>query len=365
MKKIICMIILLMCFTLTGCGAKEFELDLLEYITVEFNGNNGNGLAQVDFDSDRLKSYLQDLSSDFKNDDLDLIIKSISVSLDNAEDLTNEDTINAMVKWDDELAGEHNIKFTGNTKNFQVIDLTDKIFIDLFKDIELIFEKISPNSSVLIQNKSTDSELKDISYLSNSSNVANGDTITIKAIVYPGQFDEEKYIVGEKEKDFIVSGADEYVKNFEDIDDSTKEKLIAQADDVLTTHFSKFSTYVYTIHKTYSTRNYDESSVEIISKPIINSHFASYKEGLDTKYWIDHNSLYLVYEMTVIDSKLTEPVTIYPVIQCVDFIKRGSGEIYFELGDVEHFETYKDLDTLKADIVDKNKAKFNFEDVNL
>lgn len=364
MKKILLITTIFFCFVLTSCGSHK--VDLLEYVDIEFSGSEGIGVAEINLDETRLKLNLQNNSKDLNEAVLDTIVNSITFSLDKEKELSNEDSVIATLKWNDELANDYGFNFSGESKNFIVSDLQERIVADFFEDIEIILEGVSPKSKVLIQNNSSDSKIKNVTYSAQpSSMIANGDTITITANYSKNDFSEDEYIIEDNKKDFVVDGADEYIKTFDSIDDDAIEKLKSQAEDILTTRFSKLSTYTYAIHNTYVTAKFDEDSIELISRPIIDSYFSSYKDGLSNSYVSEYNMIYLVFEMTVIDFKLDEPKTIYPVVTCKNFIQRSSGETYFELSNVSYYKNFNDIATLEANIIDANKAKYDFENITL
>lgn len=363
MKKLLSMLIILTCLVLTSCG--DTKVDLLDYVSVEFSGYDGVGIAEVEFDEVRLKLNLENNSNKINEAVITTIINSISATLDTEKELSNEDSVNLTLKWNDELANDYGFKFSGDAKSYTVTELTERIVVDLFKDVEIILSGVSPYSKAVIQNNSTDSKIKNVSFTTYSSYIANGDTITVNAFYTSSLFNDEEYTVLEKEKEFTVSGADEYIKKFESMDEDAIEKLKTQAEDILTTQFNKTSNYTSAVHGTYSTYRFDETSIELISRPLIESYFLAYKDGLSSSYSTDQNLIYLVYEMTVLDATLTEPKTIYPVVRCKKIIERNTGETYFELSDVSYYKSFEDLDTLKADIIDSNKAKYDYQEINL
>lgn len=363
MKKVLILTTLLVCLVLTSCGS--YQVDLLDYVIVEFSGSDGVGVANVILDEERLKSNLESNSKKASAIVIKSIVDSVSVNLDKEKELSNEESILATLKWNDELANDYGIKLKGDSKSFTVTNLAERIVVDLFKDIEVFLDGVSPNGRVVIQNNSSDDKIKKVTYNSSEYTAGNGYTITVKAGNYNSSFNSDEYIILETEKEFTISGADEYISKFDDIDSISLEKLKNQAEDILTTRFSEAKNYVYAVHNTYSTYRFDVDSIDIKSTELKNIYYLSYKDGLSSTYIRDYNMSYLIYEMKVNDAKLTEETIIYPIISCKNFINRDTGETYFELSDVSYYKSFNDLDTIKADLIDSNKAKYDYEEIDV
>lgn len=363
MKKVLVLAPLLVCLFLTSCGS--YQVDLLDYVIVEFSGSDGIGTAKVVFDDEGLKYNLENNSKKASSVVVKSIVDSVSISLDKEKELSNEDSVNITLTWNDELANDYSFNFKGEPKSFIVSNLKERIQVDLFKDIEVYLDGVSPNGRVVIQNNSSDDIIKKVIYSSSEYNVGNGDTVTIKASYYNIGFNTDDHIILESEKEFTISSADEYTKTFEEIDAQALEKLKTQAEDILTTRFSEAKNYIYAVHNTYSTYRFDVDSIDIISTELKDSYFLSYKDGLSSTYIRDNNMVYLIYEMKVNDAKLSEEIIIYPIVSCKNFINRNTGETYFELTDVSYYKSFKDLDSIKADLIDSNKAKYDYEEISL
>lgn len=122
-KRII--IILAASIMLIGCGKKDPEIDgvvdIFDYVTVEFDGTNGQGRANVVIDYDNLelemvggRDKLEALDS---VEDLGTLNKyinvcaSLSFSSDQYTDLSNGDVVTVSVVYDEEAARAADVVF--------------------------------------------------------------------------------------------------------------------------------------------------------------------------------------------------------------------------------------------------------------
>ena len=118
-------IILAASIMLIGCGKKDPEIDgvvdIFDYVTVEFDGTNGQGRANVVIDYDNLelemvggRDKLEALDS---VEDLGTLNKyinvcaSLSFSSDQYTDLSNGDVVTVSVVYDEEAAKAADVVF--------------------------------------------------------------------------------------------------------------------------------------------------------------------------------------------------------------------------------------------------------------
>lgn len=359
MKKKLLMMVVFATVLLTACG--KHSVDLNDYISVEFSGGDGIGVARVVFDSSALNSELQENYSGAPvnaYDDVNKIVRSISYDTDVTNDLSNGDKVTLSIEWNDDYASDSKFKLSGKETTYKVSGLTERVELDLFADVELVLDGVSPNATVLVSNTSTNKNLENVRYSLDKYNVANGDEVTVTAY---GNLSENEFIIDTYEKTYIVDGADEYAKAYSDLDDSALERLKSQAEDVLTSELANRSSYLSLMHQNSYAYGFDIASVNIKSKELDSAYFATFKDGLQRSYSDVYNSIFLVYEVTATDGKSEGEVTALVTVYCKNFIKRDSGEATFEISNVVINKGYADVEQLKTNIVDTNKAKYEFE----
>lgn len=364
MKKKL-LLLALSCTLLVGCGSNK--IDLIDFISVEFSGGNGAGTASVSLDTASLRT---ELSENYKgapineSSDISSIISSINYSFDNNSELSNGDEILLEITWNETIVENAKYTFNAKTQTYKIAGLPERETLDLFDGVELIYDGVSPNASVLVRTTSDNTLLENVRYNIDKYQVANGDEIVVTASFSTSVISENDYIIPQKEKTFTVQGADEYVKSYSDIDEDAIARLTAQSDDILASTLANKSTYLSAMHQSSSSYGFDINGVTIKSKELKSIYFASFKDGLDKSWGDVYNSTFLVYEVTATDS-LSETVTALVTIYCKDFIKRAEGDTSFEISNVVYNKGFATQDQLTTNVVDTNKAKYEFEIIEI
>lgn len=134
MKKIISTFLVgvMLLYAITGCGSKNENagINLMDYAAVSFDGDNGEGTANVDVDYDSLETDM--VGGQDKVDALELedamkylnAVEKISYSFDKSDNLSNGDTIVLTVSYDETTVNEAGVIFDDTlTKEYTVSGL--------------------------------------------------------------------------------------------------------------------------------------------------------------------------------------------------------------------------------------------------
>ena len=355
---------------LAGCSSKK-KLDLMEFATVEFQGLNEKGTAKLDvnwgsFEDAILTEKEKDsLSSMGKLMELE---ESISFTLDKKEGLSNGDQVTVTVKWDKEIADKYKLAFTGKDKQLTVSDLMMPTELDVFEDVHIEYEGVSPDAKAILRNTSSDPFIKTINYvMDNSYSIKNGDKITVTAQYNEQKAEEEGYLIKENEKVFTVEGIDEYITSYDKIDNDTLEKLDKQGRDLIDSALANkmsYQRYLYSEFSKSASVKFD--SLEILGVDLYNSYFFALKEGLEGGYGDVNNSVFMVYKIrfksNVTEEGQEENIT-YISVYYKDFIQRDTGNIDVVVTDGSIASYGDNYDDIYRDIVTINKAKYDYEEI--
>ncbi len=125
-RTVLSAIILGLVLTVTGCGSKQEEADdgvtnILDYVTVDFDGKNGEGTAYVSVDYDGLETEMvggQEKINEMSDvEDLEELttyinaVASISLSIDKNSGLSNGDKVTVSVTYDESAASSASVDF--------------------------------------------------------------------------------------------------------------------------------------------------------------------------------------------------------------------------------------------------------------
>ena len=351
-------------FLLSGCGATK--IDISEYVNVSYTGINGRALATVDVDFDALENIV--LGEGGENIDkiyqLAALEESVKCKLSKDEELSNGDSINITIKWNEDTAKKCGVKLTGSEKTIKVSGLEEGKIVDLFSDIEIDFSGVAPEAKASVRNTSRDSYVSSIYYsVEPAVDIANGDEIIVTANCDVAAAERKGYIINETEKKYTVEGIDEYIISYEGIDEETRTKMDAQARDIIEAKLAdkyEYVSYMYP-NKYY----FSEEDQEIIDIKLNRAYFFCLKDGLKSdSFGTVRNSVFLVYEVSAIDSRSPEGKTTYFPVYFSDFIKRDTGNLDVSVTNARiSYDTYDTLDDLYREIVTANKDRYIFEEI--
>lgn len=371
MKKIkkgnLILVLSVMVLLLAGCGKQKVNLS--EYVNVTYTGLNGKATAVVDIDFSAMEDFLVDEKAD-DGENLKRVLEigsSVTCELDKAEDLSNGDKIIASIKWDDEVAKEYGLAFSGKSKEIEVTGLEEGKVMDLFQDISLEYSGISPLANVTICNNSKDSFVAGVYYTAEKTyEIANGDEIKVTAKCSESEAEEQGYIIEETEKIYTVEGLDEYVKEYAQIDAATLEKIDAQANDLIDAALAdKNFQYLWYFYPGQMISIYDVGNYEMSEAKLTNAYFLSLKDGGEGDWGKGNNSLYFVYTIHTKDELTPEGKDGYVLIHLQDILLKNTGDIEAAIWDAKIITTnYDDYDKMYNDIVTANKAKYTCEEIS-
>lgn len=352
----------LMAGTMTGCG--KTEIDVMEGLTVEFNGIDGQGTASLSnkyfWEEDAFEA-----AGISDSDDLSLLGKmaaieaAVSYEVSPKENLSNGDEVTVRADVDNETAGEYKIKFTAEEKKYTVKGLKEIEQIDLFENIDVEYQGVAPYVKAYIQNGNNNLPVY-VSYtLDKNENLSGGDTVTVKAEYDASQLLERGYTAGDGTKEFVVPECDEYITKLSQIPDDTMAKMKKQIEDAIQA----------------------EGWDTVTSVEFAGNYFLSLKPGMNGR---DYNAVYVLYKIEDVDmenpdeqlyfytyGKFSNLVLLKDGTCSVDlsryempsgsaFSKRiFSGDIFWR-GDY-YYVGFEDIDTMFNKCVTQNIESYEYE----
>ena len=343
---------------------RKTTLSLNDYVSIEYNGYDGHGTADVIFDWDALEKKFDEIygkkdiddAKDFSNAlSLYTLEDSIRFDLDKNSFLSNGDKITLTWSYDNELAEKYKIEFEDDKKIFTVSDLKEIKEIDPFEDLEVTFSGTSPYASVSWEITSKDEIYNSISFdASKDDNLTDGETITITLDTY----DDDEYFLNEygckfsqTSKEYTCENVDSYIMNAEDITDDLLETM-------KTTTKATIADYKSSIR----------SDVTISNVEYAGYYFLALKDTEDN-YWETVNKCYVIYSATV-KSKQKEfkQTTVYFPVEYSELVTYTDGTSNVDTsytliqgysgikyGWWDEVSGYKKLSTLKKELVTDQK----------
>lgn len=227
----LCMILACLSLLLGGCGSGQ-KADAFAFVSVSYDGYNGNGTVNVRFNEGALaESVIGEEPEDWEElsewiSAYDELCMGIDLSCTPKENLSNGDTVIVSVT----VTGEAAKKISGGEMEFQVSGLPEIETVDFFKDIEITYKGIVGGSTSVQLVRLTDNEILGACKFSidPQANVRNGDVVTVTITNSDALAEKYLCIPQETTKTFTVSGLDEYLTDPDMLPEDHIREIIAR-----------------------------------------------------------------------------------------------------------------------------------------
>lgn len=380
-------------------------VDLNKYVTLSAEGYNSLGKLDVEFDTAKLeKDYGKKLASGFKkamnaHKDETLGLSNLTAAIydgaesqvfaeycatgkaDKTSGLSNGEVVT--YHWNDtaDTAEEmFGVKVKCHDITYTVSGLDAVDTFDAFDGVSVEFSGTSPNGKATVNCLPGLEESDSLYYtLDTDSSLKNGDTVTLSVSSNRNDFGDciEEYgaIPAETEKQFTVSGLDEYITTADQLDGSVLESLQHQAEDVMHANVANnwnseteslegmeyLGNYILT-PKSGSFRT-ENNLVTLAYKISVHNHYRNFDDevydGNSDYYW------YITFQNVRKDAKgnVTGGLDSYTTPD--DSCKVDSGVKMFSSGSSTmtwSYRGYNTVDDLYSGAVLKNVESYNHQD---
>lgn len=311
-------------------------IDVFNTLEVTFEGFDGNGTLS------------------YKNTSEDDFMYSVYFSADKSDGLSNGDKVIITADVSDYTLDQYNYVLTEKEKEYTVEGLGEMSEIDLFAGLELDYSGTSPYAGLSLRNTSTDDFIQNYVYYEadKTSNIKNGDVITVTASVDEGYAADYGYTIGVTTKEYTVSDIDEYVSFYEDITEDVLKDMDQQAKDAIDTWI-------------VNQENWNEYKEMKIDDPKhVGDCFVDLKDGLvyDSWSYSFENAVFMCYKVkeTFKEDGKKKTQDVYLVVSYENFIKYSDGTIYVDLtsGNVEN-DVYNSYQDFFEDVIRSKKVNYN------
>lgn len=343
---------------------RKTTISLDDYVTVEYDGYDGYGTAEVSFDWTALEKKFLEISGKEDVKDLEdlsnalsfyVLEETINCDLDKDNALSNGDKITLTWSYDNEMAEKYKIEFEGDKKTFTVSNLKKIKEIDPFEALEVTFSGTSPYATMSWDITSEDEIYNYISFQASKEDyLTEGEKITLTLDTY----EQDEYFLenygckfSKTSKEYTCENVDSYITNVDDITDDLLETMKKQTKAVINEYKSSI-----------------RSDVTISNVEYAGYYFLSLKNTEDN-YWDDTNKCYVIYSATVKSKhKEFKQSTVYFPVEYSNLLNYADGTSYvdtdyasiegntgLEYGWWSEVSGYKKLPILKKELVTAQK----------
>ena len=224
------LIMTVLCFT--GCSP-SVAIDGNKCVNVTFNGYSGDGTASASVDYDYILSLLGDKNELTANS----VASSISVEpIKNSGSLSNGDTITVKLKAKTDVLENAGVLLLNTELPFTVSGLKEKEKLDIFKNVEIKTNGISPECSVSFSysgavGSSYDFSVKRADGKKTTENYKNGDKLTVSLTDEAIERLKKEYIIEETSREYTVQSEKAYILSAADLSEKDVAALKKISDD--------------------------------------------------------------------------------------------------------------------------------------
>lgn len=235
-KKFIAFVTLMFSCILMACGTSK--IDVMEKITLQYNGCNGNGIALIEnpytWEQEALeKSGVEDTDDISSMADTLEIESAVSFEVYPNENLSNGDEVIVKAVYDNKEVEKYKIKFTGNEKKFTVSGLPEIQTIDLFEKVEVTFDGIAPYVTATINKGNAEMPVYTNFEIDKNRDLNIGDIVTVTAKYDENTLSQSGYQAKSSSKEFKVGNMAKYVTDINEIPEDMMKKMQKQMEDAM------------------------------------------------------------------------------------------------------------------------------------
>lgn len=185
--------------------AKYTHINLCDQTKVTLNGYDGNA---------NIEAVIEPVEG------LEGFFTTVGVEFDKTEALSNGDEVKLTYSYDKEMAKELKIRVKGRSQKVKVKDLPEGSSLtpeQIFADVQVVFEGVSPLVTANIVNNTTDELMSTAEFVivSDKEFYKKGDAVTVQATFDPEVLRTKAFELSSGTntctKDYIVDGVDEYI----------------------------------------------------------------------------------------------------------------------------------------------------------
>ena len=238
------------------------------------------------------------------------VLDTVEISFSKEENLSNGEQIEIQYSYDEELAKELGIRIKEAKTTFTVENLPQAEVIseeELFADVSLVYEGISPALTVQVVNNSTHPYIKTMDFVITNEQeyYAKGDTITVEAIFDEKEAVDYQYKVEKGNNGYCKTYAVENVDSYLTSSDQITEEMLNTLIDKGTECFVDANQYGLRI---FSEANCmpiwigKKTTFEWRNPYVISAYFNSAKENAVATAGEYINDVKIVYGVTLIQA---------------------------------------------------------------
>ena len=246
--------VILFCMISVILSLRPYEsVDLTEYCTYEYGGYNHKGSVTVDLELDKISELMRSLKETYDKkfihmysvsaEDYNAFFNSLSVETNVPDNLSNGSVYTYQVNYDKELAKKIRLRVYEDRTSVTVTGLVTATVLkvdDLFKDLKISFEGVSPKITITLENKSESPFIKGIvfSIVDPKEYYSLNDIFYVRAYFSEAECLDKHFAVEKPSEDCIMNyevlDVAHYVQSADDLPQEIVDEAVRAASKAFT-----------------------------------------------------------------------------------------------------------------------------------
>ena len=229
------------CFT--GCKSAVL-VDCSECVSVKFDGYSGSGQATATIN----QNYIASLLGEMNDYTVASVVNSFSLeTIENNGSLSNGDVITVKVKTENSVLENAGVAAINTEQEITVSGLKEKEKVDIFKDVSIKVNGISPECSIAVSYTGAECSPYDFQIKTvdgkevTGLKFKNGNKVIISLNESKVKSLEEEYIIEETSREYTIQADKKYILSADDLSEKDVAALKKISDDYADNRFIKLN----------------------------------------------------------------------------------------------------------------------------
>ena len=357
-------------------------LILSDYFEIKYDGYNGKGHVVITRKDDMLFDEVDVIRLEQKealiknkvveNDEYLRFAAGIEAMAEPMNNLKNGDTFVISYLYDEELAKRLRINVDDSEATYTVEGLSDAQPLsvdDLFKDIEVSFQGISPDLTMLITNKSTNPLIKSLVFnaVDYKEKYTEGETVKIKCYFNEGERLHDSFYIDapadECVREYTAAGEASYVTSLDQIPSSVISEAF-EAGKKAFVDANEYGVRIFCEANLVPVYINQQATFRYLNPRIIAAYFKAVNPEEAGKLGNDYNELDLIYEVPITQA---DGVTCNceAVVRFSDFVLTKDGSVKYDFSAPSIISASHNNSSIHKNVVTRYEDTYSIEKLEI
>ncbi|HCM92361.1 MAG TPA: hypothetical protein DIS78_07350 [Lachnospiraceae bacterium] len=357
-------------------------LILSDYFEIKYDGYNGKGHVVITRKDDMLFDEVDVIRLEQKealiknkvveNDEYLRFAAGIEAMAEPMNNLKNGDTFVISYLYDEELAKRLCINVDDSEATYTVEGLSDAQPLsvdDLFKDIEVSFQGISPDLTMLITNKSTNPLIKSLVFnaVDYKEKYTEGETVKIKCYFNEGERLHDSFYIDapadECVREYTAAGEASYVTSLDQIPSSVISEAF-EAGKKAFVDANEYGVRIFCEANLVPVYINQQATFRYLNPRIIAAYFKAVNPEEAGKLGNDYNELDLIYEVPITQA---DGVTCNceAVVRFSDFVLTKDGSVKYDFSAPSIISASHNNSSIHKNVVTRYEDTYSIEKLEI